>query len=105
MRQRLGWLVGIMLLVAVPASAPNGSVAGAVADAPGGVAPGATVTLTGPDGRHSVTTSASGEYRFAGVAAGTYEISVLMPGFAPANRPNIVVTNAQVTVPQIGLGL
>jgi outer membrane receptor protein involved in Fe transport len=103
MHQRLVWLACLVLLSAVPASAQSGAVAGTVADQSGALIPGATVTLSGPDGRHSVTTSATGDYRFLEVAPGTYEVSVLMPGFAPGSRGSIVVTNSQVTVPQIVL--
>jgi outer membrane receptor protein involved in Fe transport len=105
MRRRLAWLVSSVLLIAAPALAQSGTVSGTIADQSGGLIPGATVTLSGPVGRHSVTTNASGEYRFSDVASGTYEVSVLMPGFAPGSRGNVVVANSQVAVPQIVLAV
>jgi hypothetical protein len=74
MRQRLAWLLGMFLVFAVPAYGQTGDVRGTVVDTSGGVVRGATVTLTGPGARQSATTGPAGEYRFANVSAGTYEI-------------------------------
>jgi outer membrane receptor protein involved in Fe transport len=105
MRQRLAWLLGMFLVFAGPAYGQTGSVTGTVVDASGGVVRGATVTLTGQGARQSAATGPAGEYRFANVSAGTYEISVLVSGFAPANQGNVVVANGQVTIPAIVLAV
>jgi outer membrane receptor protein involved in Fe transport len=105
MKQRLAWLLGMFLVFAVPAYGQTQNVTGTVVDASGGVVPGATVTLTGQRGSESATTGPSGEYRFTNVRSGTYEISVLMPGFAPVNQPNVVVGTGQVTIPAIVLAV
>jgi outer membrane receptor protein involved in Fe transport len=74
-------------------------------DQSGGRVPGAIVTLFGLDARRSVTTGVSGDFRFTRVSPGTYEVAVLMSGFAPASRANIIVAAAEVTVPPITLAV
>lgn len=104
MVRRLVAALGVFLFLVVPAYAQTGSVAGSVVDESGGVVPSATVTLTGP--RSQTTTSGpAGEYRFVNLPAGTYQIGVLLSGFAPATRGNIVVASGEVTVPSITLAL
>jgi len=101
---RLVAVLGLLLILAGPVSAQTGSVSGTVVDESGALVPGATVTLTGP--RSQTTTSGpAGEYRFANLPAGTYQIGVLLAGFAPGNRDNIAVGNSEVTVPSITLAL
>src|SRR3989304_10020881 len=61
---------------------------GAVRDADGGVLPGTTVTLTNAQTgavRTSVTNE-RGEYVFASVAPGRYNLGVELTGFAPFLR-------------------
>ena len=104
MTRRLAVALGVWLALVVPAYAQTGSVSGRVMDESGAFVPGATVTLSGP--RSQTTTSGpAGEYRFANLPAGTYQISVLLSGFAPVTRENIVVGNGDVTVPSITLAL
>jgi len=83
-------LIGLLLLVPAFASSQTfqGGVRGAVTDVDGGVLPGTTVTLTGTEtgtARTSITNE-RGEYVFAGVAPGTYNLSVELTGFAPYTR-------------------
>ena len=101
-------LWGLALLLAVlnaasPVLAQVGGLFGSVTDLTGAVATGASVTLTGPNFRDVTTTGASGEYRFDRLAPGTYQILVMLPGFSPATRDNVVVDDATVTVPVIAL--
>lgn len=88
-----------------------------VADQTGAVLPGATVTVTGEDGKTlpAVTTQADGTAVFTGPAAGRYRVTVEFPGFetgrlaevrvrAGDNRQNVVLQieklQDQVTVAQ-----
>src|SRR6204780_2570624 len=60
-----------------------GSIVGTVKDQSGSVVPGATVTLVnqGSSAKHSVTSSASGNYEFLNLDAGTYQVTVAASGF------------------------
>src|SRR6185295_10391723 len=71
-----------------------------------GVVPGATVVLTGPAGSQTTVTGAGGEYSFRNVAAGTYELTVTLVGFATATRSGVsVASTGRVDVPRITLSL
>src|SRR6185295_10610525 len=98
-------VLGTLLILAAPVYGQSGSIVGTVVDATGGVVPGAVVTLSNRTSRQSVTTGATGEYRFPAVSTGTYSISIMMPGFAAATHPDVVVASAQVTVPAITLAV
>ena len=82
-------------VLAAAVDAQSGTVAGRVTMADGTTpAAGATVTLmrgTSPVGA-SVITSASGEFRIANVAEGTYTVSVKVIGFEEVRTPEVTVT-------------
>ncbi len=80
------------------------AVSGAVADTSGAVVPGATVVLAGPGGSQTTVSGAEGEYTFRNVAAGTYQVTVTLAGFAPATQ-SITVASTNVTVPRVTLAL
>ena len=96
-RRALSWGVaaGLCLLLAVPAAAQttSASVIGAVADAQGGMLPGATVTLTSHSQGNSVrvTTDKEGRFVFGIVRPDTYSLKVTMQGFKSLERSNVVV--------------
>ena len=95
MRAFIFKVMGLLLLVPALASAQTyqGGVRGAVRDADGGVLPGTTVTLTNAQTgavRTSVTNE-RGEYVFASVAPGTYNVAVELSGFAPFLREALEV--------------
>ena len=104
---RYAGVMGLILLVsgAIPAGAQPGRVAGGVSDETGAVLPGATVTLTGPDGTRFAQTDGGGEYAFGGVGAGAYAVTVTLAGFADATVEDVVVADALVEVPRITLAL
>src|SRR5580765_2425685 len=64
------------------------SLGGVVADPSGAVVPAATVTLTSPatGASRSVTTNRSGEYAFAQLVPGRYELLVVATGFSKAKK-------------------
>jgi TonB family protein len=76
------------------AVAPGMSLHGAVFDPANLPVSGAPITLTntGQGGMLTATTNDQGEYRFAGVAAGTYDISVRVPGFKAITQTGIQIT-------------
>jgi hypothetical protein len=107
MRAFINMLIGLMLLAPAFASAQTfqGSVRGAVRDADGGVLPGTTVTLTNVEtgvARTSVTNE-RGEYVFASVAPGVYNVEVALAGFAPYLREALEVGIATQLVQDVTL--
>src|SRR5215468_1545022 len=105
MTRKFAWV--LLLLVTVPSAAfaQSGSVAGSVVDQTGGVVPGASVTLSGADSRRTTTTGVNGDFRFTAVPPGTYNLEVLIPGFAPASRAGIAVAEGPVSLEQLTLSL
>src|SRR4030042_6906518 len=77
----------VVILLSWPAGAHaqriTGELSGTVADAQGGVVPGADVALAHEASRATrrTVTNASGFFAFAAIPAGTYTLTVTMPGF------------------------
>ncbi|HEX9726092.1 MAG TPA: carboxypeptidase regulatory-like domain-containing protein [Vicinamibacteria bacterium] len=88
-------VMGLLLLVPALASSQTfqGGVRGAVRDADGGVLPGTTVTITNSQtgAVRTAVTNERGEYVFASVAPGTYNLAVELSGFAPFRREGLEV--------------
>src|SRR5512139_1842927 len=96
-------LLALLAAPVTPVSAQTATVSGSVVDPSGSAIPGAAVTLSGARTRLSTFTGVAGEYRFDAVESGTYQVSVLLLGFAPAMLDNVTVAGAAVTVPPISL--
>ena len=98
-------LCGAVLVLAavvgspLPASAQEyrATLTGLVADAQGGVLPGATVTATHVETgtAHVATTEASGTYTFAFLTPGNYTIAAELQGFTRLVRENVRLSTAQ----------
>src|SRR5688572_26204549 len=82
MRLRMSVVVAVVCLLVpvISAQADRGRITGVVSDVSGGVLPGVTVTLSGPESR-SVVTNERGEFAFEGVRPGQYELKAMLPGF------------------------
>src|SRR5437773_2594824 len=102
---RLLAILGLALVLAVPASAQTGGLSGTVVDESGGVVPGASVQLTGAGGRAFAVTGSDGSYSFNNLANGTYQLTVSLPGFSQVTRGDLVVGGSSVVVPAITLTL
>lgn len=93
-------IVALVCSGATPAAGQTteGTLFGTVADAQGGVLPGVTVTLTNQDTGISRTlvTSNEGEYRAPGLLPGTYEIVVVLAGFATVQVTDLGLGSQQV---------
>ena len=74
-------LLAVAPLVAQQSSTVTGGLNGVVVDSTGAVVAGATVTLSGPQGNHVVTTDASGHYSESGLIPGFYDVTVEKTGF------------------------
>jgi Carboxypeptidase regulatory-like domain len=91
----LFFFIALMPLAGV-AQQTGATVHGLVADPENAVIPGATVTLTPSSGKALVTQSQSdGTYVLRGVPAGTYSVTVTMPGFASFVKQGVRVTAGQ----------
>ena len=104
---RLAWLgLVLALLPAGSASAQaTSAIAGAVTDArTGKPVVGATVQVEGPaiDAKRTVLSEAGGAFTVADLPAGTYALSVAMPGYEPYRRADLAVkenTTLRANVP------
>src|SRR4051794_40401982 len=67
------------------------SIQGIVTDGSGAVVEDAAVQVTNVDSGiiREAKTSSEGLYRVINLGSGTYRVSVQVPGFAPAARPNV----------------
>jgi outer membrane receptor protein involved in Fe transport len=73
----------------------SGSIAGEVLDSQGAVMPGATVTITSPQGVKTLVTDSSGRFFAPFLPPGDYAVKVELPGFSPVERKNIAVRLGQ----------
>lgn len=109
MRAFIHTLISLMLLAPAFASAQTfqGGVRGAVRDADGGVLPGTTVTLTNAETgvTRTAVTNDRGEYVFASVAPGTYNVAVELSGFAPFRREGLEIGVATNLVQDVTLNV
>ncbi len=83
----------VVLPVAAWAQAPTASVSGRVTDPTGAVIPGATVTVTSPDGTQSSATSDQvGGFQIQSLPPGSYTVSASANGFAHYSQPGVTLT-------------
>src|SRR5450759_1870360 len=84
-----------VLGVAIAAEAQTtGVITGSIKDAQGGVLPGVTLTLRNADTgvTRTSTTESTGEYRFAGLPPGRYEVKAELAGFATVDVKDLTIT-------------
>lgn len=82
---------------AVAAQETTGTVAGRVVDAQGLAIPGATVTLTGPQGARTFVSDADGNFSAPFLTPGTYTVRGELQGFKAAEARNVNVSLGQTT--------
>lgn len=100
--------IGLVLLTPQIASAQaaGATVRGLIADPDAAVIPGATVTLTPASGNALLTTSGSdGTYILRGAPAGTYSVTVTMPGFASFVKQGVRVAAGQTLTLDVKLAI
>jgi hypothetical protein len=107
---RLGCLVLICLTFSAAAYA-QGTLAGVVRDASGGVVPGATVEAASPsliEKIRTTVTDGNGQYRIVDLRGGVYTVTFTLPGFATVKREDvrlagetIVTVNADMRVGEL----
>src|SRR5579871_3172009 len=96
MRLRIA-LCALFSLAVAFAQGDRGTITGTISDPAGAVVAGATVEArnTETGALYPVATSSTGNYTIAQLPAGTYEVTVTVPGFKKLTRPGVIVQVAQ----------
>src|SRR5437870_6873011 len=96
------WTLAITLCVLVFAGSAlaqgdRGTITGTVADATNAVIPGASITATNSQttAKYETVSTETGNYTLAQLPAGTYDLTVELPGFKKYVRQGITVMVAQ----------
>ncbi|MBI4264253.1 MAG: TonB-dependent receptor [Acidobacteria bacterium] len=98
MHARIGaFFVAAALAVTGLAAAQEttGTITGRIVDAQNLAVPGATVTVTGPQGARTFTTDAEGRFQAPFLVPGVYSVRADLSGFRPIERPNVNVSLGQ----------
>ncbi len=98
MRRQLIWAVALVLATFGMAQAQettSGSITGEVVDAQGAPVPGATVTVTSPQGPKTFVTDSNGRFFAPYLTPGRYAVRVELSGFSPVEQKNIEVRLGQ----------
>src|SRR5262249_16790719 len=97
----------LLCLVFLPAwSQTNGSISGTIKDPNGAVVPGAQVVVTSQDLgiRQGTTSDSTGDFLFAQLPPGTYQLTVEAAGFKKKENSNVVLPiSSKVSVGDITL--
>ena len=102
--RRLKVVVALAVFLALAAGAAaqteTGRITGVVTDATGGILPGVTVTAkaVGTGATRELTTDSAGQYVFANLPPGAYEIAAALAGFNTANAKVTVTVGGAVNV-------
>jgi hypothetical protein len=101
------FLLLLTLAAAVHAQRITGEITGTITDPAGAVVPSAKLSAVEQSTKRRLETAASdeGAYRFIGVAAGTYEITIEAPGFRTEKRTNVRLDIGQTLRLDLGLTL
>src|SRR5579864_6713279 len=86
-----------VLAFAAFAQSDRGTITGTVSDPAGAVVANAAIEARNPEtgAVYPVASSATGNYTIAQLPAGTYEVSVTVPGFKKLVRPGLIIQAAQ----------
>ena len=98
--------VGLLLFVSAALSqSDRGTITGTVADPAGAVVPDAPIQAKNAETGvvYEAATSTTGNYTIAQLPAGTYEVSVAVPGFKKYTRQGLTVQVAQTLRIDVGL--
>jgi hypothetical protein len=90
-----------------PAQVSSGSISGTVVDPSGAAVAGAVVTLTlqGQSGSQQMTSSESGQFFFANIAPGLFQLTIAATGFKTQAYSGTLHAGENSAVPQIALAL
>jgi outer membrane receptor protein involved in Fe transport len=91
-RTLLTLLALVMSLTSLAAQGTTGQLAGRLVDAQGLAVPGATVTVTGPQGAKTATTGADGRFNVPFLTPGVYSVKAELQGFKAVEQKDINVS-------------
>jgi outer membrane receptor protein involved in Fe transport len=100
MRIRLSAVIaalGLFLSGAAFAQETSGTLAGKLVDSQGLAVPGATVTVTGPQGAKSFITDAEGRFHVPFLTPGTYDVRAELQGFKATETKGVAVSLGSTT--------
>ncbi|HEY0875639.1 MAG TPA: TonB-dependent receptor [Vicinamibacterales bacterium] len=94
------WVLVVLLLVTyltppLLAQETTGTITGQVVDTQGLAIPGATITVTGPQGTKTAVTDTNGRFNVPFLLPGTYTVRTEMSGFKPLERRDVVLRLGQ----------
>jgi cell division septation protein DedD len=94
---RIAFVYFLLAMGAAFAQSDLGTITGTVTDPAGALMPGVRVEAqnTRTKALHQVASTSTGNYTIAQLPAGTYQISISLPGFKPYVRTGITVLGAQ----------
>lgn len=97
MRKAIIFFAALVLSSSLCAQAQNGTLSGKVTDQTGAVIPGATVSVTGADGKQaaSTTTGPEGGFEIPSLPAGSYALTVTAGGFASLRQNDVNVSSGR----------
>src|SRR6476620_10511880 len=101
-----GLVVSILFMLVVSAFAQNptqSSLRGIITDPSGARIPQATIELRGPNGAQTQMTDANGQYEFAGLPAGKYDIHVTAPDFKADQKQAFSINGSATLNVQLAL--
>ena len=111
MRLKMRYLAALAIALLIPALAlaqtESGKITGTVTDQSGAVLPGVSVTLKSVEraSTRSTVTNAQGEYVFAGLVPGNYEVTADLSGFSKKQtRTNVAVGSTVALNVQMAVG-
>jgi len=106
-------LAAFLMLLPASVLAQQGSIAGTVRDAQGGVMPGVLVEVTSPaliEKVRSTNSDQNGQYRITNLPVGTYSVTFSLEGFTKQQQNNVALTtgftapvNGTMTVGQLSV--
>src|ERR1700732_2167532 len=97
MSKRIASCAVFLLTSAAFAHTPRATITGTTADPLGAVVPNAAIEAKSADGGeiYKAGSTGTGNFTISQLPAGTYDLSVTVPGFKKFVRPGIIVQDAQ----------
>src|SRR5262252_2304785 len=96
-------ILSLLVCSSFAQTAPQSNLRGIITVPSGARIPGATVELRGPNGPQTQMTDANGQYEFAAVPAGKYDIQVKAPDFKSDQKQAFTINGTTTWNVQLAL--